>query len=149
MLVSNIAGTVTSASAGLRVIPKLIYNPTDVGLRLTWPDHYWLQSSTDVAGPYFDVAGANSPYVVTSMSDPQRYYRLRLQTDAAFDSMQFDTEGQFQFALRGAPGYNYQVLSSTNLVDWVPFKTNCAPFIFIDGNSTSCPARFYRLMFSP
>ena len=46
-------------------------------LTFTWPSGWFLQSASNVAGPYFDVPEATSPYPV-SMSSPQQYFRLRL-----------------------------------------------------------------------
>jgi hypothetical protein len=43
---------------------------------LSWPTGA-LQSATNLAGPWGDVGGAGSPFVVTP-SEPQRFYRVRL-----------------------------------------------------------------------
>jgi hypothetical protein len=45
-------------------------------LTLTWPVGF-LQSSTNVAGPYADVAGASSPYSPPTVA-PHTFYRIRL-----------------------------------------------------------------------
>jgi hypothetical protein len=49
-------------------------SPTNVVL--TWTSGY-LQSSTNVAGPYTDVPGATSPYTNAAVTPPYKFYRLR------------------------------------------------------------------------
>ena len=61
----------------------------------------------------------------------------------------FLANGQFQFSLTGAPGYNYAVWGSTNLSDWTPLQTNVSPFTFIDTNPAAFPGRFYRAQYLP
>lgn len=46
------------------------------GLCLQWVQGT-LQTSTNVHGPYFDVSGATSPWVVTPGAEPARFYRIR------------------------------------------------------------------------
>ncbi|MDQ6630777.1 MAG: PA14 domain-containing protein [Verrucomicrobiota bacterium] len=47
-------------------------------LIISWNDpSFFLQSSTNVVGPYMDIPGATSPYTNTVFSDPQRFFRLR------------------------------------------------------------------------
>jgi hypothetical protein len=45
-------------------------------LQLTWPSGI-LEQAADVNGPYTEVPGADSPYIITP-SDGQRFYRIRL-----------------------------------------------------------------------
>jgi hypothetical protein len=45
-------------------------------LTLSWTGPSVLQSSTNVAGPYLDVAGATSPYT-NNATVPQNYFRLK------------------------------------------------------------------------
>lgn len=45
-------------------------------LTLTWGASWTLQSSTNAAGPYEDVQGANNPFT-TSMTNPGQFFRLR------------------------------------------------------------------------
>ena len=59
------------------------------------------------------------------------------------------TNGQFQFSITGVTGLNYTVLASTNLVDWIPLKTNISPFNFVDTNVILFPQRFYRSVYLP
>ena len=43
---------------------------------LTWPSGF-LQSATNVIGPYADVPGATSPYTNSTVAPPYKFYRLR------------------------------------------------------------------------
>jgi hypothetical protein len=56
-------------------------------------------------------------------------------------------DGTFQMTLTGATGDGYEILASTNLVDWVTAQTN-GPFtgtlIFTDTDATNFSQRFYR-----
>jgi hypothetical protein len=45
-------------------------------LNLTWPSGWFLQSATNLAGPYNDVPGTSSPYPV-DMTSPQQFFRIR------------------------------------------------------------------------
>jgi autotransporter-associated beta strand protein len=57
--------------------------------------------------------------------------------------------GQFQLSLTGVPGYQYAILASTNLSNWVVLQiTNC-PFTFTDTNASGLPCRFYRAQYLP
>lgn len=49
-----------------------------------------------------------------------------------------------QFTVTGTPGSTYVVEASTNLVNWLPLKTNSSPFTFTDPNAVALPLRFYR-----
>jgi hypothetical protein len=55
--------------------PKITYLATNTEV-LTWTSGY-LQSSTNVVGPYADVPGATSPYTNTAVVPPYKFYRLR------------------------------------------------------------------------
>jgi hypothetical protein len=44
---------------------------------LRWEGDFFLQSSTNVVGPYVDLAGATSPYTNDVRSSPQQFFRLR------------------------------------------------------------------------
>jgi hypothetical protein len=64
--------------------------------------------------------------------------------------------GQFRFTLYGVPGSAYQVLASTNLVNWetqatviVPVTNTSGTVLFIDSLSTNFPRRFYRAQQQP
>jgi hypothetical protein len=78
VVITNPSGTVTTAGAVLTVVPMV--NPPafdGTNLILTWPDSVTLQTSTNgVAGPYFDVPGATSPYT-NLLTSPQQFFRLR------------------------------------------------------------------------
>jgi regulation of enolase protein 1 (concanavalin A-like superfamily) len=57
------------------------------------------------------------------------------------------TNGIFQLQFLGAPGSNYVLQASTDLVNWTPMITNPATtngIIFIDPEWSNYPMRFYR-----
>ncbi len=54
----------------------LDFTRTGSTLTLTWPSGWFLQSATNVTGPYEDVPDASSPYPV-NMTSPQQFFRLR------------------------------------------------------------------------
>jgi len=71
----DLAFQITTATNCSRSLLSIDYfYPTNVVL--TWPTVSVLQSSTNVLGPYLDVAGATSPYTNT-WPPSQRFYRLR------------------------------------------------------------------------
>jgi hypothetical protein len=57
--------------------------------------------------------------------------------------------GQFQFTVSGAVGYNYAIETATNLAlsDWIPIRTNSLPFTVT--NAIDSPSRFYRARLVP
>ena len=77
VIVGGAAGSVTSQAAVLTVAPRLSLQASAQGLRLTWPGSFILQAAANPAGPYADVPGATSPYLISTQTDPQKYFRLR------------------------------------------------------------------------
>jgi hypothetical protein len=148
VVVSNPLGTVTSSATGVRVRPSLGYVSGSDGLTLTWLSQYLLQAATNAAGPYHDVPGATSPWVVT-ISGPQAFFRARGLTAGTVGPGSFLSNGQFRLDVAGLPGYSYVVQASTDLVRWLPLQTNPAPFVLIDPNAASYRARFYRTILLP
>ncbi len=148
VFITNTLGSTNSVAVGLRV-PAVLPVPSATNtFTLTWLPPYVLQSSTNVLGPYVDVPGATSPFVIPITRAPQRYYRLRAPTEATlFAGM--STNGQFAMSVLGLPGYRYIVQASTNLTSWLPIQTNPAPFIFLDSGTGVFPQRFYRTVFVP
>jgi hypothetical protein len=71
---TSVAAT-TMVTVNLPVI-ILIQNGPD-GIKITWPNGT-LQSATNILGPWCDLSGAASPYVVTPVG-PQQFYRIKLQ----------------------------------------------------------------------
>jgi Leucine-rich repeat (LRR) protein len=64
--------------------------------------------------------------------------------------------GQFCFTLYGVPGSAYQILTSTNLVNWetqgtitIPATSTSGTVLYIDSLSTNFPMRFYRAQQQP
>jgi hypothetical protein len=62
----------------IRAIPTLTIQTTEVGqFQLQW-NYGTLQTTTNVTGPFNDVAGAISPYTFSPcITDPRRFYRVR------------------------------------------------------------------------
>jgi endonuclease/exonuclease/phosphatase family metal-dependent hydrolase len=58
---------------------------------------------------------------------------------------------QLQFLLTGTTSSNYIVQATTNLngANWIPLRTNPAPFLFVESNVFALPQRFYRGVLSP
>jgi hypothetical protein len=59
------------------------------------------------------------------------------------------SNGIFHLQFLGAPGSNYALLASTNLINWTPIATNPVttnPIYFVDPNSSNFPSRFYRVL---
>jgi autotransporter-associated beta strand protein len=59
------------------------------------------------------------------------------------------SNGQFQLSLVGVPGYQYAILTSSNLIDWCVLQTNSSPSTFTDTNTSGPPCRFYRAQYLP
>ena len=57
--------------------PVTIYRLAPTNVVVTWRGGGYLQSSTNVIGPYADVSGATSPYTNTTVAPPYKFYRLR------------------------------------------------------------------------
>jgi len=149
VVVSNAFGCVTSCATGLRIVPILGCGTGTNGLTLSWTGSYVLQSAINVAGPFDDVPGASSPYILALTSGSQRFFRLRAALAGQVGPSYFTGNAQFQINVSGLPGYYYVVQASTNLLNWFPFQTNPAPFVFVDTNSANYPCRFYRTVLAP
>jgi hypothetical protein len=66
-----------------------------------------------------------------------------------FTSGSFLSDGEFQLQFAGAPGSNYVLQASTNLLDWTPLSTNPAQsnlLYLLDPKATNFPTRFYRVL---
>jgi hypothetical protein len=57
--------------------PTLDFRNNGADLVLNWPGNFILQSATNVAGPYFDVTNATSPYSFDTSQFPLQFFRLR------------------------------------------------------------------------
>ena len=55
------------------------------------------------------------------------------------------SQGAFQFGLSNAVGLGFDVLASTNLVDWALLGTVSPVFQVTDPDASRYPYRFYRL----
>jgi hypothetical protein len=75
-------------------------------------------------------------------------FLTRVATPAAPDLSVALSNSLPRLALVGATNTTYQVLGSTNLVNWVPILTTnppALPFVWTDSAATNFPARFYRV----
>ncbi len=134
----------TSLAAVVNVAPRLFTQSNGNTLVLTWSGPFILQSATNAAGPYTDVAGASSPYYFNILSNPQTYFRLR---SPSFSLMATKLPGgQFQISGAGVPGCSFVMQASTNLTTWVNLQTNLSPFVFVDTNAWRYSRRFYRAL---
>ena len=59
------------------VPPPLGFTRTSNSLILSWSGDYELVTATNLTGPYVPIPGASSP-LTNTLTDPQRYFRLRL-----------------------------------------------------------------------
>jgi autotransporter-associated beta strand protein len=57
--------------------------------------------------------------------------------------------GQLQLSVTGVPGYSYEILVSSNFINWSPVQTNTAPFTFTDVITSQMAYRFYRARLVP
>ncbi len=64
-------------------------------------------------------------------------------------SLGFDSGGILQLELLGAPGANYVLETTTNLINWIPLSTNMATTNLLnlsDPGAAAFPSRFYRVL---
>jgi hypothetical protein len=82
-----------------------------------------------------------------------RFYRSVLQlTPSQFSLARSLSNGSFQFNFTADPGRYYQLLASTNLLDWVILTNLPAPasnVLFLDPAAAGFPHRFYRVVPAP
>ena len=57
--------------------------------------------------------------------------------------------GHYTLAVPSVPGCRYIVQASTDFANWVPVRTNIAPFTFVDSNASQFNQRFYRAVYAP
>jgi hypothetical protein len=55
-----------------------LYNYASGTFTLTWSGGGTLQAAPVVTGPYTNLPGASSPYTITPLTGPSRFYRVRL-----------------------------------------------------------------------
>jgi hypothetical protein len=89
---------------------------------------------------------------VPACTDTQRFTITVLQPAMPTLNAASITNGRFGFWLKGNTGPDYMIQTSTNLTSWMPaFTTNSPslPCFWVDTNSLSGPARFYRVLLGP
>ena len=101
--------------------------------------------TVDQAGVY-SVTVTNAVGSVTSSNAVLSVYASAAST---MNGASMTADNNIQFTVAGVPGFNYAVLASTNLIDWVPLVTNTSPFIFTDTNTSSFQQQFYRSIYTP
>jgi hypothetical protein len=173
VVVSNVAGAVTSSTATLQVVtpPALTSQPSsqtvNVGANTsflftctgTQPLSFsWTKDGNVIAGATDDRITINNAqlgdggvYVGTVTNSAG----AASTTDAMLTVVQMQTvssgfspDGTFQLTVSGAPGPGYAVDGSTNLIDWfnIALLTNVDGTIqFTDSSSTNYPQLFYRV----
>jgi uncharacterized repeat protein (TIGR01451 family) len=121
-------------------------------------EHYRIQASQDLVNwvTLTNLIPANGPLPFVDPDAaylPQRFYRAVLQlTLPQISSPAFLSNGGLQLNFSGDVGRNYQVLASTNLVDWVVLTNMTATGLsttFTDSDASGYPCRFYRACPSP
>jgi hypothetical protein len=81
---------------------------------------------------------------VAIASAPQRFFWLRAGMAEALGPSSFTGSSQFQINVSGLPRYYYVVQALTDLVNWIPVRSNPVPFVFVDTDSANYLCRFYR-----
>jgi len=84
---------------------------------------------------------------------PVRFYRMTwpVPDQPPILSAPGIVNGEFQMNVESVPGLPYAILSSSNLVNWVPVLTNQpgGAMEFVDANATNSAHRFYRAWLVP
>jgi hypothetical protein len=70
----SIVGDLTAV---VNVPPTLFVQLSGNAVMLTWSGPFVLQSASNPAGPYADVPGASSPWLVDPAANSMRFFRLR------------------------------------------------------------------------
>jgi hypothetical protein len=143
VMVSNAGGSVASPPAIIDVAPALVEGQTGGGFTLTWPSPFILQSAPNVTGPYSDVPGATSPYVVNLSAAPHMFFRLRAPDFAL--SITY-SGGLANIQVTGPPGEVFILQASSDFVNWTGLLTNTAPYTFLDTTAPPFSMRFYRVI---
>jgi GH25 family lysozyme M1 (1,4-beta-N-acetylmuramidase) len=173
VIVSNVAGFVTSSSAVLTVVtpPTATSNPAPLTVNVggnaslaftatgSQPlSFYWTHDGVlmdgqtadhlDLTNVQLGDAGNYVGYVYnaagTNSTSPALLTVVQMQAQAATMA----SDGSFQFTINGAPNPNYLVEGSSNLVDWITLAvlTNDTGTVqFTDTTSTNSPQYFYRV----
>ena len=75
-----------------------------------------------------------------------------ISTTWANTAIEPNSSSQLQLSIQGQTGPDYTLLTSTNLIDWIPIFTNTPttfPFVWTDTNTSQYPKRFYQLRLGP
>ena len=174
VVVTNVGGSVTSSNAVLAVNVPPTITSQPVGLTVNAGSDAAFSASATGAGPLVyqwrlngsTIFGAtNNTYSLTNVQAGNAgNYSLVVSNNAGFVvssnalltvvQMQFDpalitlSNGALQFAINGAPGTEYFLEASSNLVEWIPVATltNINGTVqFAEPLSTNTPDRFYRV----
>ena len=144
----NAGGTVTITGTNFSTASTVWFNGTnaaftvnsDLQITATVPAGAASGKISVVASGGLATSAAN--FIVTATNPPA--------ITPSFSLLTF-TNNQFQFTITGTAGSNYVVQASTNLTapNWIPQKTNAAPFVFIQSNANLFNQRFYRALVNP
>jgi endonuclease G len=136
------AGTALSRMAVTnRVIAISIPNVTN-GLSSDW--------HTYVTSPHKIEQDTGFTFFTALPPDIASIFRAEVDGAPTFSAPTL-TNNQFQFTVTGWTGTNYVVQAATNLTapNWIPQKTNAAPFLFIQSNENLFNQRFFRAVVNP
>ena len=148
-VIARSTGGAVSNAVVLNVVgPLQISGPSD-NRTMNWSGPMVLQTATNILGPYLDVPGATSPWVMPVTNEPQRYFRLRLAAGPILSPLKVSGSQGVQLTIASVAGLRYTIEVSSNLVDWAPLSVGVAPFTFTDPASAQSPARFYRAIWTP
>jgi hypothetical protein len=151
-LVGNTNGSIGFGAAGDLIGVDPLLAPLTDNNGPTWtmallPGSPAIDAGTSVGAPNTDQRGVPR----TQGSNPDiGAFEFIFSHVMKFTDVQFDQQnGQVQFSLSGVPGDVYQILASTNLVNWLSIATvtNMGGIVqFTDTASTNYSRRFYRVV---
>ena len=128
---TNVAGMAATISAVADGTPSLNYQWQLNGTNVDGATNAALtlnNITSDEAGNY-TITVTNLVGSVTSSNATLSVYATAAAT---MDGCALSADTCFQFQVAGVPGFNYAVLASTNMIDWVPLITNTSPFTFVE-----------------
>jgi hypothetical protein len=96
-------------------------------------DYVWAAATPDRANGVFGVSWPYEPTLIKFVATTNEPL-LRLRFDQGRSSLEVD----------GGPGSVFVLVSSTNLVDWLPLATNLSPSSYFETNSGAGPRRFFK-----
>jgi len=152
----------TPAQAPPSIVPNggLFFNNVGITLQAADPNaaiYYTLDGSQPTSNSWLYASTFNlTSNAVVSASAYRTGYVNSMTANASFfvQPIRFATQsfsgGTFQAQFFAAPGSNYVLEASTNLMDWTPIVTNPAiatnVLNFVDPNASNFTRRYYRVL---